>query len=222
MNTILVANNLHKGYINGKTITTVLDNISLSIYEHQIHLIMGKSGSGKTTLLNILAGLDKSFSGNVIYNKISLYDLDDVKLSRLRGVDFGFVFQNFNLINELNVSENILLPIKLNYLEFDNHYYEKLITSLDLKKLCKKHPNEISGGEMQRVSLARAIIAKPNILFADEPTGNLDKSNSNEIVKLLNQINYELKTTVVIVTHDEKLITNPYITYFLSDGKLLF
>lgn len=221
MNNIITANNLVKSYKNGDVVTDVIKGINLYIIESKINLIMGKSGSGKTTLLNLLSGLEIPDNGQIIYKNNDICKFSESKLSSLRGKKFGFVFQDFNLIDEINISDNITLPLYVNNLDKDSSYLEFVIDMLDIKNILKKYPQEISGGEKQRVAIARAVIVKPDILFCDEPTGNLDEENSSNIIKLLEYINKEFNTTIVIVTHDKNLILNPHLTLHISDGKLI-
>lgn len=172
---------LKKVYGRGDSEVRAIDGISLEIQPHKFTAIIGKSGSGKSTLLHCMAGLDKPTSGKVFIDDLDLYTLNDDKLSKLRSEEFGFIFQSYNLIPVINVYDNIVLPVSLSGGKVDKKYIDDLIEKLGIKSQIKKFPNELSGGQQQRVAIARALANKPSIIFADEPTGNLDSKTTNEL-----------------------------------------
>ncbi|GEK35493.1 ABC transporter ATP-binding protein [Kurthia sibirica] len=198
----------------------MLNNINCEFKKNTITLIKGKSGSGKSTLLHILSGLEKPKSGFVLYEGENIHILDEKQQAKIRGEKIGFIFQEFNLIPDLTVEKNILLPIELNKMHIDNEELNNLYKKLDISHLIKKNVRLLSGGEKQRVAIARALLKKPEILFADEPTGNLDAINTNAIVKMLEQIIIEQKLTLIVVTHEEKLFNLPYKEFELTNGIL--
>ena len=178
-------------------------------------------GSGKTTLLNILAGLDKASQGNVYYLGKRYGSMNDSEMAKLRGENFGFVFQAYHLIPRINIKENILCPSYINGIQYDKEYYQFLIKILGIEKLIRKMPYELSGGEQQRVAIARAMLLKPKIVFADEPTGNLDSKSTKVVTELFQKLNEKYKTTFIIVTHEENLIEGCEQVIRLRDGEII-
>ncbi|MEX0660987.1 MAG: ABC transporter ATP-binding protein [Balneolaceae bacterium] len=204
---ILEINSLTKSFFSGDKILTVLDNIQFSIEKGISCAIIGPSGSGKTTLLGLCAGLDKPTSGTVRLNGKNISGLDESKLSKIRNEQIGFVFQSFQLISTLTALENVMVPLELrgtSYKEVEQKALE-LLDSVGLGDRVDHYPNQLSGGEQQRVGLARAFIHQPDILFADEPTGNLDGETGEQIEQLLFDLNKQQGTTLVIVSHDTEL-----------------
>ena len=202
-NTVIECRNIKKEYRVGETATKVLNDISLKITQGEFISIMGPSGSGKSTLLYILGGLDSPTGGSVYIGGQDISRFDDYKKSVMRRRNIGFVFQFYNLIPNLNVEENILLPILLDG-KNPKDYRKQLNEILDIVGLTerRKHtPRELSGGQQQRVAIARALINDPEIIFADEPTGNLDTKTGTEIMRLLQEINRESSKTIIMVTH---------------------
>lgn len=195
--------------------------MSVAFKEGSINLIYGKSGSGKSTLLNILAGLDQASEGEVFYLGKKYSSMNDSESAALRGLNFGFVFQAYHLIPRINVEGNILTPSHVNGKQYDRDYYRFLITELGIEKLTKKMPYELSGGEQQRTAIARAMLLKPKIVFADEPTGNLDSENTKVITELFQKLNEEYHTTFIIVTHEENLIAHCEQIIRLRDGEIV-
>ena len=218
---ILKVLNLSKTYGKGSTLVKALDDVSFTVEEGEFVAIVGASGSGKSTLLHLLGGVDKPSSGKVIVDGEDIYKLSDNNLAIFRRRQVGLIYQFYNLIPILNVKENITLPILLDNKKVDNDYLDELINILGLEKRVNHLPNELSGGEQQRVSIGRALMNRPAILLADEPTGNLDSKASNEIIELLKLSNKKYKQTIIMITHDNNLAlaSNRIIT--ISDGKII-
>lgn len=214
--------NLKKIYGEDENRVNAVDGIDLEIKKGKLTVIIGKSGSGKSTLLHCMAGLDKPTSGKVYLGEDDLYELDDDRLSKIRVEEFGFVFQKFNLLPVINVYENIVLPILINSKDIDKKYIETIIEKLGLKNQVKKFPNELSGGQQQRVAIARALANKPAIVFADEPTGNLDSKTSKEVMDIFSLCVKEFNKTIVMITHDQKIANIADEIISISDGKLSF
>lgn len=217
------AKNIIKEYKIGNTTTRVLKEVSLQVMKGEFVSIMGQSGSGKSTLLYILGGLDTPTSGKVYMNGADISHFNDEKMSIIRRRNIGFVFQFYNLIPNLNVEENILLPLLLDGKNLKD-YKNQLDEILDIVGLTdrRKHtPRELSGGQQQRVAIARALIGKPEILFADEPTGNLDSKTGIEIIDLLNKINRDNGQTIIMVTHSPEAAKSSSRTITVSDGLIV-
>ena len=214
--------NIIKDFQLGDTKTRVLKNISLKVIQGEFVSIMGQSGSGKSTLLYILGGLDVPTSGSVFMNGMDISKFNDEKMSRIRRQNIGFVFQFYNLIPNLNVTENIMLPLLLDGKKMRD-YKKTLKDILEVVGLSDKRghtPRELSGGQQQRVALARALIGNPEILFADEPTGNLDSHTGAEIMSLLQRINKERGQTIIMVTHSPEAAKSSNRVITVSDGLL--
>ncbi|WP_236877321.1 ABC transporter ATP-binding protein [Clostridioides difficile] len=212
-----------KEYKIGNTTTRVLKEVSLQVMKGEFVSIMGQSGSGKSTLLYILGGLDTPTSGKVYMNGADISHFNDEKMSIIRRRNIGFVFQFYNLIPNLNVEENIMLPLLLDGKNLKD-YKNQLNEILDIVGLTdrRKHtPRELSGGQQQRVAIARALIGKPEILFADEPTGNLDSKTGIEIIDLLNKINRDNGQTIIMVTHSPEAAKSSSRTITVSDGLIV-
>lgn len=212
--------NIKKIYGKGENAAKAIDGITLEIESGKFTAIVGQSGSGKSTLLHCMAGLDKPTSGNVYLENKDIYKLNDDKLSKIRVEDFGFVFQSFNLIPVVNVYENIVLPVSVDHNKVDKDYIDKIIKKLGLENQIRKFPNELSGGQQQRVAIARALTNKPSIIFADEPTGNLDSKTSKEVMDMLCISVKEFNQTLVMITHDEKIAKMADIVVTIIDGKV--
>ncbi|HBF0388442.1 ABC transporter ATP-binding protein [Clostridioides difficile] len=212
---------IKKIYGKGENEIKAVDGITLEIEPHKFSAIIGQSGSGKSTLLHCMAGLDKPTLGNVFMDNLDLYTLSDEKLSNLRSKEFGFIFQNYNLIPVINVYDNIVLPILIAKGKIDNNYINDLITKLGLESQINKFPNELSGGQQQRVSIARSLANKPSIIFADEPTGNLDSKTTNEVMNLLKYCVNEYKQTLVMITHNDEIAKMADCIITISDGKVI-
>lgn len=220
-NIIISCKNLSKTYENGLVCTKVLKNINLEFTSGSINLIYGKSGSGKTTLLNLLAGLDSATNGTIYFKGVDYKNLSESNLSKLRGNNFGFVFQAYHLINRISVEDNILCPGYINGKNIDMMHYNFLLECLGIKALRSKQSYQLSGGEQQRVAIARAMILKPQIVFADEPTGNLDTANTKTVTDVFQQLNKRYGTTFIIVTHEENLISTSNQTIRIKDGEII-
>lgn len=204
---ILSVQKVTKTFISGDHKLTVLDNISFDVKKGISCAIVGPSGSGKTTLLGLSAGLDRPTSGRVVLNDQPISDMKEDELNSVRNEQIGFVFQSFQLISTLTALENVMVPVELRgtpYRQVEQKAIE-LLSQVGLKERLHHYPNQLSGGEQQRVGLARAFIHKPEILFADEPTGNLDSETGEQIEDLLFDLNRESGTTLIIVTHDREL-----------------
>ncbi|HBG7379079.1 TPA: ABC transporter ATP-binding protein [Clostridioides difficile] len=212
---------IKKIYGKGENEIKAVDGITLEIKPHKFSAIIGQSGSGKSTLLHCMAGLDKPTLGNVFMDNLDLYTLSDEKLSNLRSKEFGFIFQNYNLIPVINVYDNIVLPILIAKGKIDNNYINDLITKLGLESQINKFPNELSGGQQQRVAIARSLANKPSIIFADEPTGNLDSKTTNEVMNLLKYCVNEYKQTLVMITHNDEIAKMADCIITISDGKVI-
>ncbi len=219
-NTILTADSLSKHYFLGGQKITVLSDISLTIKRGEFVVISGSSGSGKTTLLSLLSGLDRPSSGRISMSGNDITDLTEDKLAPVRNSMTGFVFQAFHLIPSLNSLENVMFPAELRK---DAHALDKAQALLDLVGLQhrgKNFPEQLSGGEQQRVAICRALINDPEIVFADEPTGNLDSENSEGIIKLLLDLHKERQMTLVIATHSRSLASRADRVILIRDGRI--
>ena len=218
---ILKVENLCKTYGKGNTLVKALDDVSFSIEKGEFVAIVGASGSGKSTLLHLLGGVDKPSSGKVIVDGEDVYKLNDNNLAIFRRRQVGLIYQFYNLIPILNVKENIILPILLDNKKVDNDYLNELISILGLEKRVDHLPNELSGGEQQRVSIGRALMNRPAIVLADEPTGNLDSKSSKEIIELLKLSNKKYKQTIIMITHDNSLALAADRIITIGDGKII-
>lgn len=219
MTVILKAMDISKKY-NSYINESVLNNTHLSIKPGEIYVIEGKSGSGKSTLLNILGGMEKPTIGKVYYHNRSFYDLNDNEQAKIRGEKFGFIFQSFQLIPELSVQENIELPLQFITKPKNEILVKELAKELGIESQLHKKPAFLSGGEQQRVAIARALITSPEILFADEPTGNLDQATSRRIIDLLTSLCVNQHVSLLVVTHEKNLFNHPHHLFTMQKGKL--
>ena len=217
---IIKATNLSKIYQTGESAVHALKDVNLTIEEGCFVAVTGPSGSGKSTLLHILGGLDKPSAGAVQYRDKDLYKYNDNQLSVLRRRRFGFVFQSYNLVKELTGYENMLLPIMLDGKKPDEAYLNRIIEILGIGDRLHHLPGALSGGQQQRFSIARALANKPAVLFADEPTGNLDGKAGREVMTLLQTVSHELGITMVLVTHDTKVAEQADRIIRLCDGTI--
>lgn len=215
---ILECRDLTRRYGTGEEAVNALNGISLTLEQGSFTAITGPSGSGKSTLLHILGGLDAPTTGTVLFRDKPLYTLHDSQLAILRRRQFGFVFQSYNLVRELTGLENILLPLMLDGRSPDEGYIQRLIGILGIEQRLDHLPSAMSGGQQQRFAIARALANKPEILFADEPTGNLDGQAGRKVLDLLRQLNREIGVTLVLVTHDLGVAEQAERILHLSDG----
>ena len=218
---ILRVENLCKNYGKNNTLVKALDNVSFSVEKGEFVAIVGSSGSGKSTLLHILGGVDKPTSGKVYVDNIDVYEKSNSNLAIFRRREVGLIYQFYNLIPILNVKENMTLPVLLDNKKVDEDYLNELIKTLGLEDRINHLPNELSGGQQQRVSIGRALINHPKILLADEPTGNLDSKNSNEIIDLLKLSNKKYNQTIIMITHNPNLALKADRIITLEDGKII-
>lgn len=217
---ILKVKDLKKIYGKYENEVRALDGIDLEIEPHKFTAIVGASGSGKSTLLHCVAGLDKPTLGNVYLDDVDLYTLNDNKLSEIRRQEFGFIFQSYNLIPVINVYDNIVLPVLLDGKKEDKEYIMGLINKLGIEKQIKNYPNELSGGQQQRVAIARALANRPSVIFADEPTGNLDSKTTNEVMNMLEWCVKEYRQTLVMITHNDNIAKTADRIITIKDGKI--
>jgi len=218
---ILCVENLSKVYGEGENQVQALKEVNLSIDEGEFVVIIGASGSGKSTLLHLLGGLDRPSSGKVIIDGKSIYDYNDDDLSIFRRRKVGFIFQFFNLIPVLDVEENIALPVVLDNEKVDEAYLEEIIGILNLDQRKGHLPSQLSGGQQQRVSIGRALINKPSIVLADEPTGNLDSKNTREVIDLLKFTAKKLHQTLILITHDPAIAAMAEWVITIEDGQII-
>jgi len=218
---ILKVENVCKNYGKGETLVKALSNVSFTVEKGEFVAIVGASGSGKSTLLHILGGVDRPTSGKVCVDGKDVYQLNETNLAIFRRRQVGLIYQFYNLIPILNVTENMTLPILLDNKKVDQTYLQELIETLGLQNRVNHLPNELSGGQQQRVSIGRALMNQPALLLADEPTGNLDSKASKEIVELLKLSNRKYKQTIIMITHDYNLALNANRIITIDDGKII-
>lgn len=218
---MLKTSGLAKTYGMNETAVKALKPTDLEIKEGEFLAIVGPSGSGKSTLLHLLAGLDKPSAGKVFINEQDIYELSENELSRYRRQNIGFIFQAFNLIPILSAEENIKLPVLMDGKKVDEGYIDELMDVLNIKERRKHLPGELSGGQQQRVSIARALANKPSIIFADEPTGNLDSKNSKEVLQLLKSTIEKYNQTLIMITHDGSIAQMADRVITISDGMIV-
>lgn len=221
MSTIIECTNLTKEYISGENVVKALDDVTVQFEQGEFCAITGPSGSGKSTFIHMLSSLEYPTSGYVTYGDKKLNEYNDNQLSILRRRRFGFVFQAYNLVQELTGYENILLPIMLDKKKSDEAYLEKIIKMLGIEDRLEHLPSALSGGQQQRIAIARALANKPSILFADEPTGNLDGKSGREVLSLLKYSAKELGTTLILVTHDLHVAEQADRVITIEDGKII-
>ena len=220
MNIVKTAD-LTKTYKGGVEVNA-LSNVNFELEKGDLVAIIGDSGSGKSTLLHLLAGVDKPTSGNIFIQdkNITKFNKDEMTIFRRRNI--GVVYQFFNLIPNINVRKNILLPLLLDNKKADEEYLKEILSILGIEGKLDRYPKQLSGGEQQRVAIARSLITRPAIVLADEPTGNLDRKNSEEIIGLFRLVNKRLNSTIMIITHDEKVANSCDKVYRMVDGRLNF
>jgi putative ABC transport system ATP-binding protein len=221
VNTILNIRNLSKTYSSAGHTLTVLHNINISVEAGSTVAVVGPSGSGKTTLLGLSAGLDRSTTGTIELNNITLDKLSEDERAKIRNQYVGFIFQNFQLLPTLTALENVMVPLELRAEKNVKNRSRELLDKVGLSDRLHHYPAQLSGGEQQRVSLARAFSNNPKILFADEPTGNLDSETSEKVIKLLFELNAEAGTTLIIVTHNTELASGTHRIIRLKGGSII-
>ena len=221
MSIVLSARQIHKVYSTASGDVPALNGITCDFEEGKFYAIIGRSGSGKSTLLHILGGLDRPTSGKVLVDGKDICAMNDEQMAIFRRRHMGFVFQQFNLLEEYNVKNNILMPLKLDGRKADPAFYEEVIATLGLKEKVRKFPSELSGGEQQRVAIARSVLAKPRLIIADEPTGNLDKKTGEEVLELLTTCAAKFGQTLIVVTHDPEIARKADVVICIEDGKIV-
>jgi putative ABC transport system ATP-binding protein len=218
---IVEAQDLSRRYGEGEAAVDALADVSVAFPASRFAAIMGPSGSGKSTLMHILAGLDRPSSGTVRLGGVELTTLDDRELTELRREQIGFIFQTFNLLPVLNAEENILLPLSIAGREPDREWFDRLIDTVGIRDRLTHRPAELSGGQQQRVAVARALVSRPSVVFADEPSGNLDSKASNDVLELLRHAVDDFEQTVVMVTHDAHAASFADRLLVLADGRII-
>ncbi len=217
---ILKVENLCKIYGRGETQVKALTNVSFSMRKGEFAAVVGESGSGKSTLLNCIGGLDNPTSGKVYLDSEDLFAMSENRRTVFRRRNIGFVFQSFQLVPELNVEQNIVFPLLLDYRKPDQERVEEILEVLGLKKRRSHLPSQLSGGQQQRVAIGRALIARPKLILADEPTGNLDRKNSQDVMELLLKASRIYQQTILMITHNRSLSASVDRVFSVSDGVL--
>ena len=221
MSIILQAEKLYKEYKTSSGAVNALNGVDLSIEKGLFYAIIGRSGSGKSTLLHVLSGLDRPTSGKVLIDGVDMFSFSDEKMAIFRRRSMGFVFQQFNLLDEYSVLNNICMPLRLDGRKPDETFLAEVTKMLGIEEKLKKYPYELSGGEQQRVAIARSILAKPHIIFADEPTGNLNKKAGEDTLNLLSSCAARFGQTLIIVTHDLEIAKKADRIIKIEDGKIV-
>jgi putative ABC transport system ATP-binding protein len=216
---ILETRNLTKIYPGAEQVVA-LNQVSLAVEKGELVAIMGDSGSGKSTLLHMLAGVDKPTEGQVLIQDVDITSLNEKEMTIFRRRNIGLIYQSFNLIPNITVEKNILLPLMLDQRKPAPAFFEEVIQTLRIDNKLKRFPHQLSGGEQQRVAIARSLITRPAIILADEPTGNLDRKNSEEVTSLFRLVNQRFHATILLVTHDEKIALSCERIMFMVDGTL--
>ena len=217
---LLEVNNICKTYGSGETAVHALKKVSFSVPKGEYVAIVGESGSGKSTLLNMIGALDTPTSGKVVIGGKEIFSMNDNRLTVFRRRNIGFIFQAFNLIPELTVEQNIIFPVLLDYQKPDKKYLEELLAVLNLKERRNYLPSQLSGGQQQRVAIGRALITRPSLILADEPTGNLDTQNSSEVIALLKNASKRYAQTIIMITHNRSIAQTADRVLQVSDGVL--
>ena len=217
---LLEVNNICKTYGSGETAVHALKQVSFSVPKGEYVAIVGESGSGKSTLLNMIGALDTPDSGKVTIGGKEIFAMNDSKLTVFRRRNIGFIFQAFNLVPELTVEQNIMFPVLLDYQKPDRKYLEELLTVLNLQERRNHLPSQLSGGQQQRVAIGRALITRPSLILADEPTGNLDTQNSSEVIALLKEASRKYEQTIIMITHNRSIAQSADRILQVADGVL--
>ena len=218
---LLEIKSISKKYGKGNNVVHALKDVSFSVDKGEYVAIVGESGSGKSTLLNIIGAIDIPTDGKVIINNKDLFTMTDSELTVFRRRNIGFIFQGFNLIPELTVEQNIIFPVLLDYKKPDRKYLDELLNILGLQERRNHLPSELSGGQQQRVAIGRALITKPSLILADEPTGNLDSKNSSEVISLLKESSQKYEQTIIMITHSHSIAQSATRFLRVSDGILV-
>jgi len=216
---ILETRNLTKIYPGAEQVVA-LNKVNLTIEKGELVAIMGDSGSGKSTLLHMLGGVDKPTGGQVLIQDVDITSLSEKDMAIFRRRNIGIIYQSFNLIPNITVEKNILLPLLLDQRKPDQAFFEEIIQTLGIEDKMKRFPSQLSGGEQQRVAIARSLVTRPAVILADEPTGNLDRKNTEEITSLFRLVNQRFQATILLVTHDEKVALSCKRILFMVDGTL--
>ncbi len=217
----LIIDKVKKIYKQGEIEVKAVNGVSFTVKEGEFLSIIGDSGSGKTTLLNLIGGIDHQTEGKIMFDDVELNNLNEEELTEYRRKNIGFIFQEYNLIPILNVRENIILPLNLDGKEADNDYLDEILDLLEIKQKISAFPNQLSGGQQQRVAIARALISKPKVILADEPTGNLDQRNSQNIMELFVQMNKKFNQTIIMITHNLELTKYCDRVIRILDGQIV-
>lgn len=217
---LLEVRSISKTYGNGEIAVHALKKVSFSVPKGEYVAIVGESGSGKSTLLNMIGALDTPTTGKVLIDGKDIFSMKDSSLTVFRRRNIGFIFQAFNLIPELTVEQNIIFPVLLDYQKPDQRYLEELLDVLNLKKRRNHLPSQLSGGQQQRVAIGRALITRPSLILADEPTGNLDSQNSSEVIALLKEASRKYEQTIIMITHNRSIAQAADRVLNVSDGVL--
>ena len=217
---LLEVKNICKTYGSGETAVKALKDVSFSVPKGEYVAVVGESGSGKSTLLNMIGALDTPTTGKVLIDGKDIFAMDERKLTVFRRRNIGFIFQAFNLVPELTVEQNIIFPVLLDYQKPDKKYLEELLAVLNLKERRNHLPSQLSGGQQQRVAIGRALITRPALILADEPTGNLDTQNSSEVIALLKEASKKYEQTIIMITHNRSIAQTADRVLQVSDGNL--
>ncbi len=217
---LLEVNNICKTYGSGEAAVQALKNVSFSVPKGEYVAIVGESGSGKSTLLNMIGALDTPTSGKVLIDGKDTFAMKERALTVFRRRNIGFIFQAFNLVPELTVEQNIIFPMLLDYQKPDSKYLEELLAVLNLKERRKHLPSQLSGGQQQRVAIGRALMTRPSLILADEPTGNLDTQNSSEVIALLKEASKKYEQTIIMITHNRTIAQTADRVLSVTDGVL--
>lgn len=217
---LLEVKSLSKTYGSGETAVQALRNVTFSVAKGEFIAVVGESGSGKSTLLNMIGALDTPSFGKVFIGGRDTFQMKEKELTVFRRRNIGFIFQSFNLIPELNVEQNIMFPILLDYRKPDKRYLEELLCVLNLKERRHHLPSQLSGGQQQRVAIGRALMTRPSLILADEPTGNLDSENSSEVIALLKETSKKYAQTIIMITHNRSIAQTADRILQVSDGRL--
>lgn len=217
---LLEVQSISKTYGSGNTAVKALKNVSFSVSKGEFVAVVGESGSGKSTLLNMIGALDTPTFGNIIIDGNDIFSMEEKELTIFRRRNIGFIFQAFNLIPELTVEQNIIFPVLLDYQKPDKKYLEELLAVLNLKERKNHLPSQLSGGQQQRVAIGRALMTRPSLILADEPTGNLDSQNSSEVITLLKNASKRYAQTIIMITHNQSIAQAADRVLQVSDGVL--